>query len=561
VPVVVGLLLVGSEARPALAQPHLALDQHRPGESPDDGFAISRPVGGGHLDVAAQLQLDYSHDPLVYESRLGDASTETQSVVSDQLVLHPVVAMGLGDRWVVALGVPVGIRSDGAGLAGRGTPDGAVPNDVWLGLRGVVLGDRDDAFALAAQLTGTVPTARIFGSDGSEAFAGSSGPTGEPELLLEVRPGPVRLAVNLGARLRRTEAFDSLSVGNDLTYGLGAWAPLRDGTIEPGVEAHGATAISDPGDREASPLEALAGVRLRAGGFSIGLATGAGITRGYGSPDLRVVSAVGWMPVQETPRVEWLRPVSADRSESGDERAASRHAGHEGGDERSGADDGGGAGEEHGDGVAGDAAIPPEDRDGDRDGVPDPADRCPAEPEDRDDVRDEDGCPETDADQDAVDDPADRCPLTPGISNPQNPQCAGCPALACADESGQIRILERVEFETGSAAILPESERVLGAVGDILGTNPDLRLVRIEGHTDDRGDDAMNLDLSRQRAESVKRWLVEEYAIEAGRLSTEGVGEARPLVANDDRANRRRNRRVEFHLADAQIRSSAPEPD
>jgi len=70
--------------------------------------------------------------------------------------------------------------------------------------------------------------------------------------------------------------------------------------------------------------------------------------------------------------------------------------------------------------------------------------------------------------------------------------------------------------------------------------------VRIEGHTDSTGDPARNLDLSRRRAEAVKKALVTQFGIAADRLTSEGFGDTKPIAANDNPQGRAENRRVEF---------------
>lgn len=71
--------------------------------------------------------------------------------------------------------------------------------------------------------------------------------------------------------------------------------------------------------------------------------------------------------------------------------------------------------------------------------------------------------------------------------------------------------------------------------------------MRIEGHTDDRGRDAANLELSRRRAASVMRWLA-AHGIEGTRLEAWGCGELHPAETNTTNAGRQANRRVEFHI-------------
>ena len=88
----------------------------------------------------------------------------------------------------------------------------------------------------------------------------------------------------------------------------------------------------------------------------------------------------------------------------------------------------------------------------------------------------------------------------------------------------------------------------------MLRDTPEIRKIRIEGHTDGRGKPAYNRRLSQRRAESVLRHLV-AVGIDASRLRAKGFGPDRPIVPNDTRANRAKNRRVEFVVLDG------PKPD
>lgn len=190
--------------------------------------------------------------------------------------------------------------------------------------------------------------------------------------------------------------------------------------------------------------------------------------------------------------------------------------------------------------------------DNDQDGILDPVDECPNEPEDFDGFEDEDGCPDPDNDQDQILDVDDECPLDPedydGFEDED-----GCPdeeVLAVVQEE-QIEISEQIQFEFDSANITgARSEQILVQVGRILREQSGIR-VRIEGHTDDVGPNSYNLELSRRRAEAVRRWLI-SWGIDPARMSSEGFGESRPIESNRSRQGRQDNRRVEFHILDAQ---------
>jgi OOP family OmpA-OmpF porin len=112
----------------------------------------------------------------------------------------------------------------------------------------------------------------------------------------------------------------------------------------------------------------------------------------------------------------------------------------------------------------------------------------------------------------------------------------------------RIDILERVFFETGLATIKPESYSLLDEVASVI-LAANVGRVRVEGHTDDRGADEANMDLSQRRADSVRRYLIEKGVPEA-QLIAVGYGETQPIVTNATAAGRAENRRVVFTLLD-----------
>jgi len=111
----------------------------------------------------------------------------------------------------------------------------------------------------------------------------------------------------------------------------------------------------------------------------------------------------------------------------------------------------------------------------------------------------------------------------------------------------RIEILERVHFDTARASIKSRSHSVLNQVASVMKAHPDIVMLRILGHTDDRGEEDANLRLSQQRAVSVKEYLMTQ-GIDAQRLSARGYGETHPIADNATESGRQNNRRVEFHI-------------
>ncbi|MBX3268877.1 MAG: OmpA family protein [Sandaracinaceae bacterium] len=221
----------------------------------------------------------------------------------------------------------------------------------------------------------------------------------------------------------------------------------------------------------------------------------------------------------------------------------------------------------------------PEDQDQDGDGIPDSVDACPVEAEDRDGYLDDDGCPEPDNDLDGLPDQGDRCPNEPedldgfqdadgcpDLDNdgdtipdatdrcpnePGPPDEGGCPRVYQDVEvtSTGIVIHQRIFFEYNRAVIRSVSFPILNTVAQVLRDFPDIS-IEIQGHTDDRGSDQYNLRLSSDRAESVRRYLTEQ-GIAPSRLTARGYGESRPIDTNRTEPGRANNRRVEFVRTDA----------
>jgi outer membrane protein OmpA-like peptidoglycan-associated protein len=183
--------------------------------------------------------------------------------------------------------------------------------------------------------------------------------------------------------------------------------------------------------------------------------------------------------------------------------------------------------------------------DGDGDGVADSEDLCPNKAAGPRPDPTRPGCPAPDEDDDSVPDAVDACPHEVGAPNP-DPKKNGCPGLVQV-KKGNIVILDQVYFATNKAVILPKSTPVLTAVADTLKMQPEIRLLSVDGHTDDRGKADKNKALSDARAKAVREWLI-QHGIDGSRLESHGYGQEKPIDTNKTDAGRAKNRRVEFKI-------------
>jgi len=161
-----------------------------------------------------------------------------------------------------------------------------------------------------------------------------------------------------------------------------------------------------------------------------------------------------------------------------------------------------------------------------------------------------------DSDGDGVPDFLDKCPGTPTGTKVDG---SGCPLPAAviinqkpdvvvvteADKKVVSEAIKNLEFDFAKATIRPHSFPSLDRVAQLLiDKNFSLKLA---GHTDNVGSDNANLKLSKDRAESVKNYLVNKGA-NPSRIEATGYGETQPIASNKTAAGRQQNRRVEFTL-------------
>ena len=564
------LALSATLAAPAaMAQSEgFSLNRFDPSERGSDWFSAESLDLRGHMRPAIGAVFDYGYKPLVFYDRATD--DEVAAIVEHQLYAHLGGSLILWERLRLGLNVPVAIVNEGEDLdLGGGNvvtaERGGGIGDVRLGADVRLLGSYRKPFSLAAGLQLHLPTGK------QEAFTGDGKVRVVPRLLAAGDIGPLAYAARVSFNYRaQQDDFDGEAFGSEFGFGAAIGVRVLDDKLLLGPELYGSTVVSDGGDgafdRKTTPVELVLGGHYNVSDdWRIGLGAGPGLSRGYGSPQVRVLASIEWFPkFEEEKAPEGPKDTDGDGIFDKDDACVDVP------------------------GVATDdpkthGCPPPSDRDGD--GILDVVDACPDEkgvesedpkkhgcplPGDRDGdgiIDEEDACPDEkgvatddpktngcpppkDSDGDGIIDPEDACPQQAGPAS-EDPKKHGCPKAKIVGT--KIEILERVEFDTNKATIRKESDPVLNAVLDILKKYPGIKKVSVEGHTDSRGGVGYNIALSRRRAASVVKWLTSR-GIDKGRLTSKGFGPKKPIDTNDTAEGRQNNRRVEFHITEGEAR-------
>ncbi len=552
-----------------------------PASAGSDWFSLDSLDLRGPARPAIGLTLDWAHRPLVLYGTDGKKTP----IVEDQAFVHVGGALVLGNRLRLGAMFPVAV----VGTGKSGTLDGVA----YKAPSGGGVGD--------VRLAGDIRLAGVYGSPFTLAFGtllyiptGSrSDYTGDeqarivPRLSAAGETGSFAYAFRAGVDVRR-KATDAAKVGSGLALGIAAGLRTFDGRLLLGPEFLVASSFRDFLGAHATPVELLLGGHLKVTeAWRLGAGFGPGLTQGPGAPAFRVLASVDWFPP--------LPPPDADKDTVLDSEDACPTV----------------PGPRTGDVATNGCPPPPPPPDTDKDGVLDAQDACPTvagQPSadsktngcpppppvdtDQDGVLDRDdacpdkvgiktddpktsGCP-PDRDKDGIADPDDACPDVIGVQSPE-PVKNGCPADrdndgipdlqdSCPDQAGlpseeatkngcpiarvestQIKIREQIQFQTKSAKILPESDVIVAAVSEVMIAHPEIKVLRIEGHTDDVGSAATNKRLSQARAKAVADALMKK-GIDKKRLKAVGLGKTKPLVDNKSEAGRAFNRRVEFHI-------------
>ncbi|MCB9589857.1 MAG: OmpA family protein [Polyangiaceae bacterium] len=557
VPVLAASLFVASAA--SAQDAGFALNRFDPSDRGSNWFALESLDFDGHLSAALGVVGDWAYKPLVLYNGDGD---EVQAVVEHQVFAHVGGSLTLWDDLKLGVNIPLAVVNSGESgtttNSSFSSKDGATIGDVRVGGDYRLLGSPGDLLRLGLGVGVFLPT----GSQ--ERFTGDGSVKIQPRLGIAGDAGQMAYAARLSTNIRtEDQKLDGDTVGTEVGFAASVGVKLVDEKLLLGPEIYGTTGVSD-GDaffaKRTTPFEVIIGGHYQvAKDWTLGAGVGPGLTRGFGSPKLRVLASIEYRPkveeqapppppkdtdgdgiyddVDACPTVPGVAsddpkkhgcPLPNDRDNDGiidDEDACPDEPGVKSDD------------------PAKNGCPLPKDRDNDT--ILDEVDACPDEPGVANDDPAKNGCPPPkDTDGDGILDPEDACPDQPGVKS-EDPKKNGCPKAKI--EKGQIKILEQVKFKTASDVILPESDEILQAVKKILDENPDIESISVEGHTDSRGSAAYNRALSKRRAASVVKWLTKN-GIDKSRLTSKGFGPDKPIDTNDTDEGRQNNRRVEFHI-------------
>lgn len=479
---VLALALIGSSTAKRARAGGLDGERFAPSVGAEGTFGVEHPSVAAHLDWGLGLFLNYANDQIVVR----DGNDVLVRVLKDSVTADLVGSIGLFGFAELGVGLPVHVVYDGDGYV-----NGPAVLQPHAGVGDLRLVPK---FALIRRITRAqrlqlgigVPVTLPTGDP--EQARGAGGLTVAPKLLFAFHRSGIGVGFDVGYMFR-AEHPANLPYGDAVTIEpWAAYAATDDLTLRVEVNAEKEVRAAIRGAD--FPVEILGGLDYRIGAVDLFGGASFGVTDGIGAPAYRIITGIRY-----------------------------RYYG-----------DGGGGG---GDYYSGD--------DPDGDGVRGHRDRCPNQAEDEDGFEDWDGCPESDNDRDGIPDDDDECPDMPGDSAHD-----GCPARTYVKiVDGKIYIFGKVQFATGSARIDHRSEVVLDQVAAALRANPQVRHVRIDGHTDNIGGPEVNRQLATERSAAVKDAL-QHRGVSDARLSIRGVGEAQPIAPNSTKAGRAKNRRVEF---------------
>lgn len=502
-----------------------------------------------HRDWSASMMLDYGRNPLVWRDEQGE---RVESLVSHQGLAHLMVSGGALGVFELGLDLPVVFSQSGAAVDGvelRGDQSSFGLGDMRLVPKFQLFSTREDegasGVATALIMDLHLPTGNAEQLQGGDFRAG-------PRFAVDAVVGDVHTGLNLGYRYRSQTEVGNLDVRDTFGWNLGVEVPVTDEWAATGEVFGRLTTAADETRRREAPTELLVGGKYRHDDdllFSLG--GGPGLVNGYGTPDWRMFASVSWTSSDPPPDPPpECRPETAEADcgpvpepECADGVLTTHSVGCADGECTMSSSSRPCAEDEHCGTVDGQPACVPElecFEDGDCEDAP--ATTC------------EDGvvtswvgrCIDGECDyqpMETVCEDDEECGVVDGTDS-----CVPIPERVEVDEQEErIEIEEVIHFEVDSAEIQERSFSLLDEVAHVLWDHPEIQRVRIEGHTDDTGPRDYNIELSQDRAESVRQYLV-DAGIDEERLEAVGLGPDEPIADNDTPEGREENRRVEFHI-------------
>ncbi len=572
---------------------------------------VDHPYYSSIRYFAAGITLNYAHQPLIFSRINTDGSiSDKAAVIENQLIGHIDLAGSFLDRVLLTASLPVVFWENGSSAGGAAPADQVTVSDLRFGAM-VRLWGQPYRSPFSIHIGGEIWVPLRKFSSSLPMTASDKEVRGLPKLVLGGLTHSILWSFTGGVLVRPEATLGDPGLGataeDELQFGAAVAYASTKLRLSIGPEFVAATAIlgKNAFRKNGTSMEAMLGLHYNiAKLIQLSLGGGFGILRQPGTPDGRVLLRVAYAPFRdEKTRAVVVPDRDGDGVPDEQDLCPDTHKGWRPDRRRPGCP----AKDRDGDGILDNEDQCPDnsqglradpnrpgcpmgdrDNDGVLDGddfcpdvpqglVPDPQKKgCPAEDRDKDGIFDhldkcpdvrqglvpdpqKMGCPAEDRDHDTVPDPLDACPDKAGAPHPDAKK-NGCPGLVTV-ENGKINILLPVFFATNRDVILKKSFPVLQAVGDALLASPQIKKIRIEGHSDNRGKVDYNTDLSRRRAQSVMQWL-NDHSIDESRLEAEGYGPTRPIADNNTEANRAKNRRVDFVIIDppqlANIKTADP---
>jgi outer membrane protein OmpA-like peptidoglycan-associated protein len=340
-----------------------------PALGPQGFFTLDSARVGPHLSTSLTLSGNYQRNPFTLYTIQGTARVEEDvEVVRDQVTTELGFALGLIDTLQLGLSLPVNVYQSGADFTNTGVATGTKLKGASVGDLRLEVKVQLATFGADDAFTLAVVPGLTLPTGDDNKFTGDKNVTGRFRALAEMRQDKIRVGATLGVLVRQPSTSFAATVGQQLLY-----AAAVEGRVHRDValigEFFGRSGLGDffDGYTDANPMEVDAGMRITLPkAFSLAAGAGLGLIRGIGSPKFRGFMMLGWSP------------NFADQ---------------------------------------------------DNDGVFDYEDRCIDVPEDLDDYKDSDGCPEDDNDGDGIPDLQDPCPNAKEDGVGKKP-ADGCPSSA-----------------------------------------------------------------------------------------------------------------------------------